>query len=352
MPTYKDEKTGLWYCKFVYTDWTGQKKQKKKMGFRLQKEAKQFEVDFLSKTSQSCDMKFGDLVELYMEDCKVRLKPTTYKGKEAVLTTHILPYFQHLKINEIQPMTIRKWQTELMSNGKNYKPTYLRTVNSQLSAVLNFAVKYYSLPSNPVHKSGSIGKKKSGIEQIWTPEEFKIFDEAISDKLPSKVMFNLLYWSGMRSGEMLALSLADFDFEVHTVSITKNYARVDGEDLFLEPKTPKSNRKITLPPFVCDLVKDYADKLYGYVPSDRLFETTKHYLKNEMDRGCKKTGLKTIRIHDLRHSHASLLIELGFAPLLISERLGHESVTTTLEIYSHLYPTKHGEVADRLQAFA
>ena len=127
-------------------------------------------------------------------------------------------------------------------------------------------------------------------------------------------------------------------------SVTKNYARIDGEDLFLDPKTPKSNRKITLPQFVCDMVKDYADKLYGYDPPDRLFEVTKHYLKHEMERGCKKTGLREIRVRDLRHSHASLLIELGFAPLLISERLGHESVTTTLEIYSHLYPTKHGEV--------
>lgn len=87
-------------------------------------------------------------------------------------------------------------------------------------------------------------------------------------------------------------------------------------------------------------------------PSDRLFEITKHFLIKEMERGCKKAGLHRIRIHDLRHSHASLLIELGFAPLLISERLGLESVTTTLEIYSHLYPTKHGEVAERLQASA
>ena len=352
MPTYKDEKTGLWYCKFVYTDWTGQRKQKKKKGFRLQKEAKQYEMDFLMKTSQSCDMRFGDMVEIYMEDCKARLKPTTYHGKENVMEKHILPYFSHLKINEIQPMTIRRWQTELINSPEKYKPTYLRTLNSQLSAIFNFAVKYYGLASNPVQKSGSIGKKRSGLEQFWTTDEFKTFVDAVSDKLMSKVIFNLLYWSGMRSGELLALTLNDFDFEARTVSITKNFARVDGEDLFLEPKTPKSNRKITLPPFVCDMVKDYADRLYGYHPSDRLFEITKHYLKSEMERGCKKTGVPLIRVHDIRHSHASLLIELGFAPLLISERLGHESVTTTLEIYSHLYPTKHGEVADRLQAFA
>ena len=109
MPTYKDEKTGLWYCKFVYMDWTGQRKQKKKMGFRLQKEAKQFEIDFLSKTAKNCDMSFGSMVDIYMEDCKARLKPTTYQGKEAVIAKHILPYFRHLRINDIQPMTVRRW---------------------------------------------------------------------------------------------------------------------------------------------------------------------------------------------------------------------------------------------------
>ena len=196
MPTYKDEKTGLWYCKFVYTDWTGTKKQKKKKGFRLQKEAKQYELDFLSKTSNSCDMLFSDMVEIYMDDCKARIRPTTYKGKEDIIAVHIMPYFKNLKVNEIQPMNVRRWQTELMNNQKNYKPTYLRTLNSQLSAIFNFAVKYYGLGSNPVQKSGTIGKKNSGLEQIWTADEFKIFIDAVSDKLQSKVIFNLLYWTG------------------------------------------------------------------------------------------------------------------------------------------------------------
>lgn len=117
----------------------------------------------------------------------------------------------------------------------------------------------------------------------------------------------------------------------------------------LEPKTPKSKRVITIPPFLCDLVKDYASKLYDYKPDERLFQVTKYYLHHEMDRGCKKSKVKRIRIHDLRHSHASLLIEMGFSPLLISERLGHENIETTLQTYSHLYPNKHSEVADKLQ---
>lgn len=81
----------------------------------------------------------------------------------------------------------------------------------------------------------------------------------------------------------------------------------------------------------------------------RLFTLNKYYLTREIHRGCIATGVKRIRVHDIRHSHASMLIELGFAPLLIAERLGHENVQTTLETYAHLYPNKHKEVADRLQ---
>ena len=151
---------------------------------------------------------------------------------------HIIPYFKNFKVNEIQAMTVRRWQTELINSPKKYKPTYLRTLNSQLSAIFNFAVKYYGLPYNPVQRSGPMGKKKSDLMQFWKPDEFQLFIEAVSDKPMSQVIFNLLYWTGMRSGELLALTLNDFDFEERTVSINKNFARVDGEDLFLERKTP------------------------------------------------------------------------------------------------------------------
>ncbi|MBP1736751.1 MAG: site-specific integrase [Oscillospiraceae bacterium] len=350
MPTYKDEKTGLWYCKFVFTDWTGEKRQKKKKGFRLQKEARAYETEFLSKEKASCDMLFSSLVDLYMEDCKARLKPTTYSGKEFLIGSHLIPYFGKMPLNKITATTIRKWQTTLISNPKRYSETYLKTVHNQISAIFNFACKYYQLSENPARVCGAMGKKNADCMNFWTVDEFKEFMEAISDKVVSQTVFNLLFWSGMRSGEMLALTLDDFDFEARTVSINKNYARLDNEDLILEPKTPKSKRKITLPPFLCDLIKSYAEKLVAYESTERLFNVTKHYLKHEMNRGCKKSGVKVIRIHDLRHSHASLLIEMGFSPLLISERLGHEDIKTTLQTYSHLYPNKQGEVADKLQS--
>lgn len=134
-----------------------------------------------------------------------------------------------------------------------------------------------------------------------------------------------------------------------SVSITKNYARHKKQDLILEPKTPKSRRVILIHKALAKMVQQYIASLYAISPNDRIFETSsKHILLREMNRGCKLSGVKRIRVHDLRHSHASLLIELGYSPLLIAERLGHENIETTLQTYSHLYPNKQSELVTRL----
>ena len=161
-------------------------------------------------------------------------------------------------------------------------------------------------------------------------------------------MFMTLYYTGMRKGELLALTPGDIDFEKDTISITKNYQRIGGEDIVTTPKTPKSNRVITIPQGLKACLQDYMKQCYGLRPDDRIFPYTKSFLDHEMENGCKRSGVKKIRIHDLRHSHASLLVEMGFSPLLIAERLGHERVQTTMETYSHLYPNKQAEVASRL----
>jgi integrase len=349
MPAYKDINRGSWYCSFYYTDWTGKKKKKKKEGFKTQREAKSFEREFLERSHASPDMSFKSLVELYMEDCKSRLKPTTYANKEFIINLKVLPYFKDMQINSIEPATIRKWQNELISHKNNYSPTYLKTVNNQLSAIFNFAMKYYKLPTNPARICGSMGKKNAEAMSFWTKEEFQKFIDFMLNKPVSKAIFEILFWTGIRSGELLALTLNDFNFKDQTVSINKNYARHIGEDLILDTKTPKSNRVITIPKFLCEIVQDYVSKLYEYKANERLFQVSRHYLRYEIVRANKKIGIKKIRVHDLRHSHASLLIEMGFSPLLISERLGHENIETTLNTYSHLYPNKHGEVADKLQ---
>lgn len=161
MPTYKDEKTGLWYCKFEYKDWTGKSIQKKKMGFRLQREAKEWELEFLNKYSGTVDIKFRYFVEIYLADCKVRLKPTTYPRKENIFCLHITPYFDKMKLNKITSTTVRQWQTVMMANPKKFKKTYLKSINNELSALFNYACKYYGLPENPAKVCGPMGKSKA-----------------------------------------------------------------------------------------------------------------------------------------------------------------------------------------------
>lgn len=117
----------------------------------------------------------------------------------------------------------------------------------------------------------------------------------------------------MREGEALALTLNDFDFENNTVNINKTYAKHNGQDLIQTPKTPKSKRIITLPVQIMELIKKYAGSIYGYEPTDRLFTCTKYYLAHEMVRGCKKTGVKRIRIHDLRHPYVKLKLKISSA---------------------------------------
>jgi integrase len=167
------------------------------------------------------------------------------------------------------------------------------------------------------------------------------------DKPVSYYAFEMLYWCGIREGELLALTPADFDFERQTLTINKSYQRLKGRDVITSPKTPKSNRTIKMPKFLCEEMEEYLNSLYGIQANQRIFQISKSYLHHEMDRGAKAAGVKRIRIHDLRHSAISLLIEMGFSALAIAERVGHESIDITYR-YAHLFPTKQTEMAEKL----
>ena len=147
--------------------------------------------------------------------------------------------------------------------------------------------------------------------------------------------------------ELLALTSADFDFEKRTVTINKSFQHLNGRDIITSPKTEKSNRTIQLPKFLCDEMQDYLKMLYDVGLEDRVFPITKSYLHREMDRGAKEAGVKRIRIHDIRHSHVSLLIDMGFSATAIADRVGHESIDITYN-YAHLFPSKQTEMAEKL----
>ena len=224
---------------------------------------------------------------------------------------------------------------------------YLKTIHNQLSAIFNHAVKFYDLPSNPAQKAGNMGKEKSREMLFWTQAEYQQFAEEMMTKPISFYAFEVLYWAGLRLGELLALTKKDIDFRRGIIRINKSYQRIDGEDVITEPKTPNSVRNIQMPEFLAEELKDYIDSLYGVDEDDRIFPISKSYLHHEMDRGCAATGVKKIRIHDIRHSHVSLLIDMGFSAVAIANRVGHESIDITFR-YAHLFPTRQGDMASKL----
>ena len=229
-------------------------------------------------------------------------------------------------------------------NGKPYSPVYLRSIHTQLSAIFNHAVRYYKLRENPCQKAVSMGKKKSREMLFWTKEEYLKFADAIRDKPMSYHAFQMLYWCGIREGELLALTPADFDFGKGTVTISKSYQRIHRQDVITDPKTEKSNRTITMPDFLIEEMRDYIGSLYGIRQEDRIFPVTDSFLHHEMTRGCSLSGVKRIRVHDIRHSAISLLIDMGFSPLAIADRVGHEAIEITYN-YAHLFPSKQQDMA-------
>ena len=201
---------------------------------------------------------------------------------------------------------------------------------------------------NPCRKAGAIGKSKGEPKDFWMQEEFNVFLETVSDKPETRKAFLLLYWTGMRIGELLALTYNDINLEEKTISINKSYQRLKGKDMITQPKTPKSIRVITMPDFLAEEFREYCSHLYGIMKKERLFRFTKSHMEHCMAIGIERSGVKRIRLHDLRHSHASMLVDMGVAPLEIAERLGHEKVETTLNTYSHLYPSTQSKLAGLL----
>ena len=307
MPVFRNESNGTWYVMARYVDWQGNHKQKCKRGFKTKREALEWERVFHLQQSADMDMSFENFVDIYKNDIRSRIKETTWLTKVNIIDKKILPYFGKRKISEIQTKEVIAWQNDLLQQkdktGKPYSECYLKTIHNQLSAIFNHAVRIYALRTNPAAKAGNMGSEKRKEMLFWTKEEYLRFADVMMDKPVSYYAFEMLYWSGMRLGELLALTPSDFDFQNSTVTINKSYQRLHGEDVITTPKTKKSNRIIKMSEFLAEEMQEYIKMQYEIEQTDRLFPISKSYLHREMERGCKETGLQKIRIHDLRHPY-------------------------------------------------
>ena len=343
MPAYYDEKSKTWFCKFYYKDFTGQRKQKLKRGFKLQRDAKDFERLFLERYQGTPDMTFGTLYDIYIDDISHRVKESTLISKASVFNNRVLPYFKDKPINMITPADIRAWQNEQMKLG--FSVAYLRRIHNTLVTMFNYAVKYYNLPKNPCTIVGPMGKNTRSLN-FWTREQYNLVLAQVDD-IRVRIALQMLFYGGMRLGELQALTLADIDFAENKIHINKTLQQNTRN--IGTTKTENSVRTVVMPGIIMNELREYIGKLYDIQPNDRIYPYSRSLVTRGKDKAADKANVPRIRVHDLRHSHVSLLIELGFTPHLIAERIG-DTVQMVYNTYGHLYPTKHQEVADRLNS--
>lgn len=352
MPVYKDEQRKTWMVKLKYKDWQGNAKWRTKRGFATKREAQQWETDFLATRQKDLTMTLSAFVDLYLEELRPRLKVSTMRTKEANLFRWVVPYLGKKNMCDIDSADIVKWQNMLLQykdpkTGKVFSKNYLRNLNAQLHALFRYAQKHYKLKEHPMEVLDNIGSKNEGKMDFWTLEEYTAFSEECMEDPLAYYCFETLYWTGIREGEMLALQPKDFDFDAKNVSITKTYHCIKGKDVYTSPKTKAGNRVVDLPEKLCNELQDYLRQNYEMAPTDRMFPVQKDFLYGRMKKFAEKAGVKRIRIHDLRHSHVSLLIHLGFNALEIGERIGHESAAITYH-YAHLFPDPERRLAKSL----
>lgn len=333
MPAYKDTTKGTWYCKFRYKDWQGKTRSTTKRGFATRREAKQYEEDFISQASGSPTMTFETLCDLYLADKKNRNKSSTYANTERLLKKRWCPLIGEMSINSITTRTIREAQNRLLSTvspitHKKLSPSYLMALHRALVAVLAYAVRYYNLPSNPAKDSGHIGKSEKRLA-IWTPEQYQQFYATLQRPI-DKLAFDILYTTGIREGELMALTPADIDIQARTLTVNKSLTPDNQETT---PKNKASYRVIHISQELADEVESYLQHM-SYRP-DRIIDISRNALRKRLQSGIKKTALPPITIHGFRHSHASLLLSRGAPVSAIAKRMGHSSPNTTLKIYSH-----------------
>lgn len=338
MPASKEKRngeyTGRWIARFSYTDITGDKHTIFKRGFETKREAQEYERDFLYNNSLTVNIPFKNMYIQYLEFKKLRVKETTFKVNFKNSYKDYI-FLGDFFILDITPLLISTWQNELLK--RDLKGTTVRIINKRLKDFFNWCVKYKGLKTSPMNVTDNIGvariKKEFNIISIEELNQLlKTFKNPIE-----KLLIKFLFWTGCRIGEALALTIDDINFNNETININKTLTRLNRANIITTPKTECSNRIISIPTQLAENLKELI-KITEYTrENNRLFYITKNQIWKKFKTKTRVLFGREITLHDLRHSHASLLINNNANILAVSKRLGHSNPTMTLNIYSHLY---------------
>ena len=330
-------------------------KESSKRGFKTLRDAKVFAEDLKREHAEmlykednpETAMTFAELYERYKVS-RLGDKPSTIHNRECLIQTRVIPFFGEMQIKDIGQDTVSQWHACFYDKKGNpiFSETYLRGLHARLSAILNYAVNCGWIAKNPAKKC-SIGAKNASERPVWTPEEYSRFRSEMETEPVAYYAFDTLYFTGLRKGELLALTVGDIDFTTNMLSVTKSSQVINGVEYVTSPKTKMSVRKVRLNSSLVEELKEYIESMPSHNPEDRLFPIGKGRLQYLLKKGTREAGLPEIAIHCFRHSHITNLIAAGYSPVDIAKRVGHESIYITLH-YSHAFKNVDGDIADSL----
>ncbi|MGG0258896.1 tyrosine-type recombinase/integrase [Bacillus mycoides] len=343
MVVYKDKERGTYFFVVRVRQFDGTQKQVKRRGFKTKKEAREAEAKMLVEKETHSNLTFAQVADSYFDWYCQRRKKSSTLTIQNVIYNHLMPEFKKIKIEYITAKHVMIYQNKIINN---YSAEFLKKIHTTLSAIFNFAIKFHGLTHNPARIAGNFEKESNKRMNFWEFAEFKQFIGVVDDPM-YKAFFSTLYYSGARKGELLALTWEDINFEEKIININKT----DFNRIITQPKTKASNRIIMLPTLVIRLLKNLREHatLTAPVKDDYVVFGTFYtsLATSTLQQNFKKyiniAQVKNIVLHEFRHSHASYLINKGVSPLVVAQRLGHSDVATTLNTYSHLYPSKQAE---------
>lgn len=346
MAVYKDKERNTWYFVTRIKQLDGRLKQVKRRGFRTKKDAQIAEAQTLTAAPTLNSLKFEVLANEYLEWYTARRKESSVDKIKNIIENHLVPRFGDMKVEDIQVAHIMDYQTILIAK---YSANHVKKIHSTLSAIFNYGIKKGYLKENPARIAGISELETTQQINYWTLDEFKSFIAYVEDPF-YKSLFMTLYYSGLRRGEILALTWADVDFNNSTITVNKSVLHKK----VTTPKTQSSIRKLMMPKHVMKLLeivkRDAAPVKPLYVVFGEYYDSISNTtLARHYDKYVKLSGVKRIRIHDFRHSHASYLINKGYLISIVSRRLGHRNPSTTLDVYSHLYPSTEEEAVESME---
>ena len=362
MPIYKmnGKKEGKqkYRVRVNYTDRLGKAKQIDRVAYGLD-EAKQLERELnyqLKQETPTAKMTVQDLYDEYIEVKKHEIRETSLDKTKKNLKNYVLDSLGNVKIDKLTIPVLQKWKENI--EQKNLSIKTRQNKYSEFRALLNYAVKMEYLSKNPLLK---VGNFKAPLQpkkemQYYTADEFKKFiqkakEEAIQSeskgymhKWHYYVFFNIAFYTGLRKGEIHALQWTDI--KDGYLSVTKSIAqKLKGGDRITPPKNRSSIRTIQIPEPLIQILNEHYERCkniigfndsYYITGGERPLRDTS--IQNELKKYAKLANVKAIRVHDFRHSHASLLANEGINIQEIARRLGHSKINITWETYSHLYP--------------